>query len=232
MNAKIIWVLAAAFSATSCVMGTQPAGPMQHESRSIPRGASESARVDLRMGGGELRVNGGAPDLVSADFDYNVPSWKPDIRSSTAAGRTDVTIQQASGQSGGGKNQWDLRLNNDVPTDLRVRLGGGEAHLNLGSVPLRSVEVDIGAGELDLDLRGMPKQSYDVRVRGGAGEATVHLPRNAGVYAKAEGGLGEIKVSGLRKEGQHWISEDYDRAKVQIHLDIKGGVGQINLLVE
>ena len=48
----------------------------------------------------------------------------------------------------------------------------------------------------------------------------------------AEGGIGEIQVRGLRREGQHWINDAYDNSKVQIHLDIQGGVGQINLFAE
>ena len=85
-------------------------------------------------------------------------------------------------------------LNDEVPTDITLRLGGGEAHLNIGTLSLRSVEIEMGAGEMELDLRGMPKHSYNVRVRGGAGEATVRLPHNVGIYAQAEGALGDIKA--------------------------------------
>jgi len=234
MHPRWIWLIAV-LCGSSCMINTTPAGPMQTDSRSIPRDASESARVDLRMGAGELRMGGGAPELMRADFRYNVASWKPEVRYSSAAGRANLTIEQPdSGHTGLGntRNEWDLRLNDEIPADIMVRFGAGEARLSLGSLSLRSIEIEIGAGELDLDLRGTPRRDYDVRIRGGAGEATVHLPPNVGVYARAEGGLGEIQVRGLRREGQHWVSEGYDSAKVQIHLDVRGGVGQINLLAE
>jgi hypothetical protein len=233
MKVRFAWLIAAALSVASCGMN-MPAGPVQHDTRSIPRGTSESARIDLRMGGGELRISGGAQDLMSADFDYNVSSWKPEVRYDATAGLANLSIEQPSSQTTfvSATNQWNVRLNDDIPADITVRLGGGEAHLNMGSLSLRSVQIEMGAGEVDLDLRGTPKQSYDVRVRGGAGEATVHLPKNVGVYAQAEGVLGDIKFTGLRREEDHWISDGYGYAKVQIHLDIRGGVGQINLLAD
>jgi predicted membrane protein len=105
-------------------------------------------------------------------------------------------------------------------------------HLDLGTLTLSSLEIEMGAGELRVDLRGNPRHDYDVRIRGGAGEATVYLPRDAGISAKATGGLGEISVRGLRKDGGHWINDAYGTNKVQVRLDIEGGVGQINLIAE
>jgi hypothetical protein len=233
MKARFAWLFAAALSLNSC--GTNmPAGPMQHDTRSIPRDTAESARVDLHMGGGELRINGGAQDLMLANFDYNVPSWKPEVHYDATAGVASLRIEQPSGQNtfANATNKWDVRLNDEVATAITVRLGGGEAHLDMGTLSLRNVEIEMGAGEMELDLRGMPRQSYNVRVRGGAGEATVHLPKNVGVYAQAEGVLGDIKVTGLRREEDHWISDGYGYAKVQIHLDVRGGVGQINLFAD
>ena len=45
-------------------------------------------------------------------------------------------------------------------------------------------------------------------------------------------GLGEIKVQGLRAEGEHWVNDAYGTSKVQLRLDIQGGVGAINLIAE
>jgi hypothetical protein len=231
MKAKCVWLFAAVLGATSC--GVNISGPMQHETRSIPRDKSDSARVNLQMGGGDLRISGGAKDLMSADFDYNVAAWKPEVRYDSTAGVANLSIEQPSNQTSfNGTNKWDVRLNNDVPTDITVRLGGGEAHFNIGALALRGVEIEMGAGDMDLDLRGKPKQSYDVRVRGGAGEATIRLPHDVGIYAQAEGVLGDIKVTGLQREEDHWISEGYGYAKVRIHLDVRGGIGQINVFAD
>jgi hypothetical protein len=211
-------------------------GPMQDEARSVERDASEKLRVKLEMGAGLLKVSGGSPNWMEGDFRYNVPAWKPNVRYATSGGIGDLTIEQGTstgiGPFGSTTNDWDLRLNDKVPTDLTVRVGAGEARLDLGALSLRSLEIEMGAGELRLDLRGKPGRSYDVHLRGGAGEATVQLPRGVGVSARAVSGMGEINVQGLRSEGDHWVNDAYAQSKVKVRLDVQGGVGAITLIAE
>jgi N-terminal domain of toast_rack, DUF2154 len=233
MTARFLPVLLAAACFTGCVV-ENVSGPERHETRTIPRDTAETARVDLRMGAGELRVNGGAQNLMEAAFRYNVSAWKPDVRYRSFAGRADLTVRQPQGGQhfGNADYNWDLRLNDEIPMDLLIHFGAGEARLNLGSLNVRSIQVDMGVGEINLDLRGTPRRDYDVRIRGGVGEATVRLPEDAGIYAVAQGGIGDIKVRGLRQEGRHWVNDLYGSAKTQVHIDVRGGIGAINLLAD
>jgi hypothetical protein len=234
MNIRCLPLLAAALCLSSCIIETAT-GPVRHDSRSIERDASERVRVDLSMGAGNLTIGGGAQKLLNADFTYNVPSWRPEVRYTSTSTHGDLTIRQPGqghAQIGHMKYDWDLALNNDVPMDLNLHFGAGEAHLELGSLALRSVDVGMGVGKLEMDLRGNPKHNYDVRIRGGIGEATVRLPAGVGVYAEGAGGIGEIKTQGLRREGEHWINDAYEDSKVRIHLDIHGGIGSIRLIAD
>jgi len=117
-----------------------------------------------------------------------------------------------------------------VPVDLIAHFGVGESQMDLGSLDLRRVEVQMGVGELHMDLRGKPKHDYDVRIHGGVGEATIHLPHDVGVYASGRGGIGEIHTEGLRRQGDHWVNDAYNDAKVRIHVDVEGGIGEITLI--
>jgi hypothetical protein len=216
-----------------------PAGPEQHESRSVDLGKSELVRAELKMGSGELDIrggaqNGGAQKLLDADFTYNVAAWKPDLRYTSGGAGGDLVIEQPgpSSSHGNTKNHWDLRFNDNVPLDLKVNFGAGEARLKLGSLSLRGLNVEIGAGTLTLDLRGTPAKDYSVRVQGGVGEATVYLPKDVGISASATGGLGEISVTGLRRNGDLYVNDTSATAKVKIRLDIQGGVGSIRLIAE
>ena len=234
MDTRWLPLLGAALCLSSCVIDTA-SGTVRHESRSIERDASKRVRVDLNMGAGNLIVGGGAQKLLHADFSYNVASWRPEVRYSSTGTHGDLTIRQPGQdhvQIGNNRYQWDLGLNDDVPMDLSLDFGAGNARLDLGSLSLRSVEVHMGVGKLEMDRRGNPKRSYDVSVHGGIGEATVRLPAGVGVYAEGSGGIGEIKTQGLRREGGHWVNDAYEDAKVRIHLDIHGGIGEIRLIGE
>lgn len=207
---------------------------MQHDSSEIERDNSEMVRVNLNMGGGELRVETGTNKLAQADFQYNVPEWKPEVNYSASGGTGQLTISQ--GARGGAhiglheQNQWNVRLNRDIPVELTVRLGGGDAALNLGVLTVRGADVELGAGDLKMDLRGSPKSSYSVHVRGGAGDATIHLPVGVGVDATATGAVGEVLATGLHQDGHRYYNDALGKSPVTIHLEVEGGVGSIQLI--
>ena len=195
---------------------------------------AERVRAVIKMAFGELNLRGGSDKLLDADFTYTAAALKPDVQYRAGGSAGDLTIETRAGSRSGGslKNRWDLRLNEQVPVDLRVEFGAGEADMNLGALNMRSAEVMMGAGTLRLDLRGKPTKDYSVRVTGGAGEATVYLPKDVGVSAKASGGLGEVSIRGLHKSGESYLNDAWDRAGVRIRLDIQGGVGSIKLISE
>ena len=234
MFARCLPLVVGAVCLTSCVVEVH-SGPTRHEFREFDRQGVERLRLDLHMGAGEVKVRGGASQLARADFTYNVDQWKPDVRYHTMGGTSDLAIDQpGSSHTHIGETTyiWDVQAANDVPLELTAHLGAGEARMDLGTLSLRRVEVEMGVGELRMDLRGDPKHDFNVRIRGGVGEATVHLPHNTGIYAMGTGGIGEIHTEGLRKQGDHWVNDVYNDAKVRIHIDIEGGIGQINLIAD
>jgi len=222
----------AALTLTGCAYDAAPAGPARHESKSIELDNCELVSVDLNMAAGDLLVDAGSAKLMDADFTYSVPAWRPQVHYTNTGVRGRLLIEQGGhshGPAGKAQHRWNIRMNQSVPLDFTVHFGAGEARLNLGALSLHSVDVHMGVGQLNLDLRGTPTRDYDVRVRGGVGEANIYLPSGAGIYADVAGGLGGINVQGLHREGSHYVNDAYEHAKVRIRLDVKGGVGAINL---
>ena len=207
-------------------------GQPQHESKVLELDKSELTRVELKMSAGVLSVAGGSLKLLEADFDYDTSGWKPHVEYHSTGVRSDVEISHSPGIVSHGKSEWNLRFNDSVLMDLVVQMGAGEARLNLGSLNLRSVAFNLGTGQVDVDLRGSPIRSYDVQIEGGVGQATVHLPSNVAISATAAGGIGQINVRGLEKRNGRWINPLHENGPVTIRVDVKGGVGQIDLVAE
>ncbi len=226
-------VLAAA-SFSACTVSSVPTGPLQYDSSVVERGDAQSARVNLNIGAGELKVSSGTEKLMRAYFTYNVPQFKPEVRSSVNGGVAEISISQPSSHAhfGNAKYEWDVRLSRDIPLEVDVHTGAGEAQLDLGSLDLRRVSVEMGVGQLQLDLRGIPKHDYSVTVQGGVGEAVLRLPNSAGIEATASGGIGNIEVHGLTKEGGRWVNDAFHNPGVKVHVEVSGGVGQIRLSAE
>ncbi len=228
-------ITAAVALLSGCNVQDGPAGPPMTESRSVDAGKVEMVRVDLRMAAGELQVMGGSSKLMEGEFRYSGNHSKPEIRYDITGFRGRLNINAGSkGSFGGdtGEDRWRVNLGGGLPIDLHVGMGAGTGELKLAGLLLRSVEVELGAGELTMDLRDNWQKDFDVRIRGGVGEATVYLPRVVGVTAQARGGLGEIKVTGLTKRGSAWVNDLFEKAKTTVRVDVRGGIGQINLIGE
>src|SRR5690348_10276463 len=69
-------------------------GVVEYSSKTIEPDDSELVHVTLRMGAGELRVIDTAQALLRADFTYNVPDWKPEVRYTKTGKTGDLSIIQ------------------------------------------------------------------------------------------------------------------------------------------
>jgi hypothetical protein len=209
-------------------------GPDQNETQSVEVDKTENARVEVKMGVGELTMEGGSSKLVDADFTYNVPSWKPNFKVDSSSFRKQILIEQPRGSHTTGRTtyKWDIKLNDSVPMDVVAHLGVGESKLTLGSVSLRSLELNIGVGEARVDLTGEPKRDYTVNIKGGVGHALVRLPKSVAIVADAHGGIGQVSMRGLEQRGGNWINPAHENGPVTIHVSVNGGIGQIELIAE
>jgi hypothetical protein len=223
-----------ALLAPACYVSTEGSGSIERASQTVDLKSAKSAQVQIEMGAGELVMRGGAAQLMDADFQYRARDGKPEVQYDVSGARGTLTIRQPSHHTIGNndKNRWELRLNEDVPMDIRVKMGAGEGRLDLGNTALRSLDVEIGAGEMKVDLTGHPHGDIDVRVHGGVGEATVRLPRRARLDVEAHGGIGEITARGMAKVGDRWVNVPSGEAEATIHVSVNGGIGQINLICE
>lgn len=232
--ASLAGTAALALWAPACYVSTEGSGMVERDSRTVDLKGAKSAQVQIEMGAGELILRGGAAQLMDADFRYRARDGKPEVQYDVSGARGTLTVRQPSHHTLGNndKNRWEMRLNEDVPMDIRVKMGAGEGRLDLGNTALHSLDVEIGAGEMKVDLTGHPHGDIDVRVHGGVGEATVRLPRRARLDVEAHGGIGEISARGMTKRGDRWVNEPSGETDATIHVSVNGGIGQINLICE
>src|SRR5215213_9069661 len=106
--------------------GTQQVGKMQHDSKSVDPKNAQSARAQLKMGAGELNLTGGADQLMEGEFSYNVSEWKPEVSYDVGGGEGELVVKQGGTEGvhldADGRSEWDIRLNDEVPTDLVVKM--------------------------------------------------------------------------------------------------------------
>lgn len=255
--AGLLILIVISFAATSCRRGAR-VGDLQTTSQTIELGDASSVDVEIQMGAGELDISGGASDLLEATFTTNVAELDPEATYS--GGRLDVkdkgveTSLRSLFDLDEFRNEWDLKFAEDVPMDMTIDLGAGRSNLALGSLALTSLDIrggagevdldlsdsqslgrfdfDLGAGEVTIDLTGEWQDNLDARIEGGLGELSLRLPAGVGVRIDVETGIGDVHASGLSRDGNTYTNDVYDTSDVTLRIDLRGGVGQINLDVE
>lgn len=219
-------------AAPGCVFIGERSGPLRTESQTVDLGAAKSVRAELSMSAGEMKISGGAEHLLEAEFEYNVPAWRPTVDYHVMDGEGDLRIDEpGKNHSGIGprKYTWDLRLADSVPMDLHIQMGAGNADLVLGSLSLKSLNMQTGAGNANIDLTGNWKQDLDARIQGGVGNARLTLPRDAGVHVTVQGGLGSVSAAEFRKEDGAYVNDAFGKSPVTLNVKIQGGVGSVTL---
>jgi hypothetical protein len=227
--------MAAAMFLGACGPQRVEGGELRTQTRSVDAEDAESVRANLRIALGELNVSGGADELMEADFAYNVSAWEPRVNYELGGDTGELNVEQQGLGEGipdrDVRNEWDLRLNDDIPMDLAVQMGGGVGNLDLDSFILTGLNLEMGAGATTVDLTGDWERDLSAVVRGGAGEVTLLLPSQTGVRVNAGTRLGRVNAEGLRKEGEAFVNGAYGDSDTTLEVDVSGGVGQINLRV-
>jgi hypothetical protein len=232
MKVRDGWKIWAVVLITSGLVGCEVAGEMVEDSQTIELGRAESAEVKLDIGVGELRIQGGARELMEAYFSYNIEHWKPEVDYRIVRDQGVLTVRQGESRGmtlGRKRNRWDISLNDDVPLDLNIDFGVGEGKLDLTGLTLKSLDIDMGIGEMVLDLSGDRKHSFDVILDGGIGSATIYLPEHIGIRARIDGGIGSIDAKGFKKRGEIYTNDAFGKTDVSIDIDVDAGIGSIEL---
>ena len=208
-------------------------GELQSDSQTVELDDADAVRVEIVMGAGDLEVSGGAEELLEADFTYNVARLEPEVKYSNGT----LVVRQPDSEGMPAlpgitdfRNEWDLRLNNQVPMDLSVEMGAGTSNLQLAGLSLTGLDISLGASESTIDLSGDWAQDLGVSIEAGAASLTVRLPSDIGVRVVVDRGPTVIEASGLTKDGNVYTNAAYGVSDVTLQIDLQAGIGTINLL--
>lgn len=198
---------------------------------------AESVRAKITLNSGELIIDGGASDLMEANFTQNHNSLKPEVDYSVRGDTGELSVKQSNEGSiftvGDIRREWDLRLNEDVPLEISIELGLGSSDLKLGDLDLEELDLDSGAGNALLDLVGNWDHDVDVNIEQGVGNLVLRLPKDFGVRVQIDEGIGSIKANGFKLSGNYYVNDAYSEASETLSVEIEQGAGSITLtLVE
>lgn len=157
-------------------------GPTRTTTRTVELGNATSVRSNLDMHNGSLVVGGGASELMSGKFTYNISDWRPEVNYSVVDGQGRLGLRQPGDWHWTfwtTRNDWDIHFKDGVPLDLSANLTAGSSHFNLSSLDMAGLNADSSAGSITADLSGQKPSLRNVSMKTNAGHVSLILD---GVY--------------------------------------------------
>ena len=235
----IIFIVLAAVlvvgAAIYVVPGTVQGVALKTEHLTYPAAGIKTASVRLEVGAAELNVEtmSDSANLLEADISYNqrltVLNANMDNPDGQATLRISTQTQGTTfGMAGNNAEEWDVRLNTDIPTSLVLNAGVSDAELDLSDATLTALDINAGVGDVRVAL---PEQgAYSVNVNGGVGSLTLEVPEGVEARVRVDGGLGSVDVdSRFEQQGKAYVTAGYAEAESRVEIDIDGGVGSIKV---
>ncbi len=217
-----------------CVRVELPEGEYESASEVIESGDATELAVSIDMAAGKLTVTGGAEGALDAGFDFSRSSWRPvvDYDVTDGTGRLSVRTPQVPNftMQGGLRYDWDVALPSDLPLELSVNMGAGEADLDLRGTKLREIRVNLGAGDSTIDLSGAWDDDITGEINAGAGSLTLKVPADVGVRIVGyRDGLGSYRADGFEQDGDALVNDAYESAEVRFDLVLRRGLGDVTI---
>jgi hypothetical protein len=196
---------------------------------------ARAAEVELRLGVGEVRVDADAPPrtlIAGTILTGRGERVEEAVGRRGDVARLEITTRQQPGMSISGmdRRRWDLSLTREVPVDLRVEAGVGDARFDLREADLARLSLQGGVGEITVILpeRGGYVGELDL----GVGETDVVIPRSVEARVTVNMGLGGVDVEGpWQQNGRVYTTDGYASAASgdRIELTIGGGIGGVEV---
>lgn len=162
-------------------------------------GSANSARLDLNFSIGPTFIEAlvGSDDLIQAEITHlgeveftssgtNRKTVLLDsVEHSMQIGRLDFFNERDL--------RWEIGITPEIPVELNINGGVGEADLDLSQLELTGFDLDVGVGQMRIFLPASPDR-YDARITGSVGETTIEIEDGADIRLDIDGGVGEFTI--------------------------------------
>lgn len=241
-------------------------GGVLTDNLSVPLDGATAARLDLNCGPGNLtidRLTSGEPLLAGGTLQYLEKRGLPARALGSIGGQATLTLKENGGGESrfrwpwqacaGGAFTWQIHLNPDVRSEIRVHSDGGNIKLNLAGMAVTgltagtgggNMEVvlpdnaaslrataETGGGNVDVEIGNGITGSNTVNASSGAGNVVVHVPGDVAARVHATSGAGKVIVDPRfsKMDGNTYQSPDYDGAANKVEITVHSGAGNVTV---
>jgi hypothetical protein len=196
-------------------------------------GEASQARVVIEPGVGSLHIEALPESANLVEGVIQMGRGQRVRRDFAIAGKTATFTLRSEGEAGpffwwGDQWNWELGLAPEVPLELEVSFGVGQADMDLTGLTVSNLKVSMGVGQTKVTL---PDQGrFQAKIEGAIGETIVAIP--AGMAARIHVSTG-LAARGLpasfQRQDDVYTSPGYASADDRVDLEVSQAIGQITI---
>jgi hypothetical protein len=209
-----------------------PPAEAEIEPGSIPLEGASRAEIELAHGAGELRVSAGAGADVLAEGTFGGGlRYEAKRRGELLDVEMKMRVEPVTFLNWApGGYDWDVRLNPNVPIQLKCETGASRNLLDLRDLKVTEFKLETGASASEVTLPSNAGYTR-VRVQAGAARVDIRVPGGVAARIKTSGALATMAVDETRFPGfdNRYQSPDYERAANKVEIEVETGVGAVTV---
>jgi hypothetical protein len=198
---------------------------------SIPVESARGARIKLNHAAGRLNIQAGASstEVLNGDFGAEV-----DYNSQLVTDQLQVKLRTSPhfwSWYPGESLDWNIRLNGDIPLNLKIDSGASASTLDLTNLKVVELDINSGASSTDISLPANAGNTL-VDIDSGAASLNLHIPTGVAARIKVKSGIASVNVDANRfprLDGGLYQSADYATATNRADITIDTGVGSVDI---
>lgn len=191
-------------------------------------------RMDLPVGNLALAaLPAGSPNLVEAGFTQNRhnAALKASYSREGTTGILNMQLEQKDWPAwSSGEFKWQAAFSRDIPLTMDIKSAVSNFEADLSELKVTELRMKLDVGNFNVVLPSAPGDGK-VSIDSALSNLDITIPQGVAARIKARADLGsaEIDKSRFPKQGDYYISGDWDSAGNRLDIDVKCDLGRVGI---
>jgi len=190
----------------------------------------ERASIELNLDVGKLTMGESTPLLYECVSQYRYKEFEPFEKFSHSEKEANILIYHSPVTkkviSNNIKNNWQLKLNNQIIYNLSIKTGAIDTDCNLSDFKVEKLYIESGASNINLVV---PNYNSKIIIDTGVSNIDIAIPRNVGATVNIDSGIAIKDLDDFIKRNDTYISHNYSESEFKTGIEIDCGVSNINI---
>ncbi len=189
----------------------------------------ERASIELKLDLGKLTIGESTPLLYECISQYQYKEFEPFEKYSSTEKEVSILIYHLPVRRKNFynvKNDWQLKLNNQIIYNLSIETGAINTDCNLSGFKVEKLYIESGASNINLV---MAQYDSKIIIDTGASNIDIAIPKNVGATVSIDSGIAIKDLEDFIKKNGKYISTNYNESEFKVEIEIDCGVSHIDI---